>query len=544
MKRSHRTPVTGPGHRSRHTQRHGMAMLLVLISLMMATILTVAYVSSRDNSVAIGENVAEASAARWAASSGIEVAVSILETQTSWRTSHIDGRLVSDMNIAGASLDIDLIDLKTGAPPTADSNDIRIIATATLGSIEQMATANAFVSTTADGKVDVDLSEFAAFGKAGIEVTDNATIAAWSASPRSAFGGPMKIGTHATSAGRIRLDSSRAPIDPVVYQRDGASNFLVTDPDAKRNSLLDPIPVPSAPTVSVTEDDEGADLNPDLDSNGDVVVGSDTEFDDVQLRTSTGVMTVQGETTIVIHDDLFLDSNAGILVDGNVKLVVHDNLVLNSGSYIELRPGATLQMFLGSAMTATDAYIGDERADKSQLDTDGTASYMDTERLIIYGMQPADALTSSWTFNGRSVAKSNIYAPYSNVVLDNQATLYGRVASHTLRARDQSSVYYDPTLDERRGYTNPKSLLYDQDGRIRSSLLSLATLDESAIQAVAESEELAIEIGKSLLGTVRTLVDADSVDADDPTPRPIPVQFSLLSTGSDIVDWEDTFTGP
>ena len=110
----HPIPNHHPSHRNR-----GVAMLLVLISLMMATILTTAYLASRDNSAAIGSNVASAAAARWTANSGLDFGVAILETNATWRTSHVGGRLLSNYAMAGGTFDLDLQDIATGLPPTA-----------------------------------------------------------------------------------------------------------------------------------------------------------------------------------------------------------------------------------------------------------------------------------------------------------------------------------------------------------------------------------------------------------------------------------------
>ena len=58
--------------------RRGIAMMLVLICLSTATIVTVSYLSSRDNSAQIGLNIADSVSARWAAMSGLEIVAVIL----------------------------------------------------------------------------------------------------------------------------------------------------------------------------------------------------------------------------------------------------------------------------------------------------------------------------------------------------------------------------------------------------------------------------------------------------------------------------------
>ena len=75
-----------------NVNRRGLAMLLVLVSLMLATIMATAYLASRDNSLPIGDNIEAATAARWAALSALDTTQALLETETDWRTADPQGR--------------------------------------------------------------------------------------------------------------------------------------------------------------------------------------------------------------------------------------------------------------------------------------------------------------------------------------------------------------------------------------------------------------------------------------------------------------------
>ena len=97
--------------------RRGLAMLLVLLSVAMATILATAYLVSRDNSIAISRNSAAAAQARWSAMSALNTTVAILQTETNWRQSHTAGTLLADYELAGGTIEITAIDLETGSPP-------------------------------------------------------------------------------------------------------------------------------------------------------------------------------------------------------------------------------------------------------------------------------------------------------------------------------------------------------------------------------------------------------------------------------------------
>ena len=77
-----------------NTRRRGLAMLLVIISVIIATVLATAYLASRDNSLPIGDNAKSAASARWSALSSIDVAIAVIETRTDWRTADPTGELL------------------------------------------------------------------------------------------------------------------------------------------------------------------------------------------------------------------------------------------------------------------------------------------------------------------------------------------------------------------------------------------------------------------------------------------------------------------
>ena len=125
--------------------RRGLAMLLVLISLAMATIVATSYLSSRDNSAVIGANVHDAAVARWAADSGLELTIAVLETQSDWRTAHTNGVLLNGYPIAGATLRVELLDLETLQPPNEDTRAVEITSIGTSNGHRQMTTAEAYI---------------------------------------------------------------------------------------------------------------------------------------------------------------------------------------------------------------------------------------------------------------------------------------------------------------------------------------------------------------------------------------------------------------
>ena len=76
--------------------RRGIALMFVMIAVLVTGSMAVAYFGSRDNSIAISSNIATATQARIAAETGVDLAIAILETDVDWRTTHIDGVVLSD----------------------------------------------------------------------------------------------------------------------------------------------------------------------------------------------------------------------------------------------------------------------------------------------------------------------------------------------------------------------------------------------------------------------------------------------------------------
>jgi hypothetical protein len=127
------------------------------------------------------------------------------------------------------------------------------------------------------------------------------------------------------------------------------------------------------------------------------------------------------------------------------------------------------------------------------------------------------------------------------MTIEGQSAIYGRLASRTVKMTDDAALFYDHSLDRRRGYTNPNSWLYDTDGRIKSAYLNLASLDASSLQSAALSTD-AIVLGVTFNQmNYQPATPADSGEtpgADDPTPRPVPIEFSIVAFSSDVHDWE------
>lgn len=523
----------------------GVAMLLVLISLMTASVLSVAYVASRDNSALIGENITSSAAARWGADAGLDIGLSVLQTQADWRSASSSGMLVDDHAIGGSNVDIGIVDLETGAPPTSATEYVRITSTALSNGVEQSSSAIAYVPSPLYRSADLDLSEFSIFATNQITLSNEAVVARWPMTPLSTLGTPVPVATQSLAAGSISLGNVSAIVDGQVYAAPGASGALVTSASGNAPeviSLGDAIPMPAPPRTAVTDPADLSVVEKLLHLTLNVVGGlglinTDTRVADANLN-SNAVRTIRGPITFTSNDDLELQ-NAKILIEGAVKMVIFDDLILQNAS-IELRPGARLLLYVGDALSMQDSYIGDQRAN-SLRDNTGRASPMNLDRLKIFRV-PQYTSGANWTMSANSVMKANVYARGARFEIKDQSALYGRVAAKEVRMSEHAALFYDPSLNRSAGYTSPDSELYDSNGLLKPSVKTLTSLSTSDLQALANATGIVVKPATDEVTVVQPAgYTADAPDMGvptQPTPRPVKITYQRISYGVDMRAWE------
>jgi hypothetical protein len=519
----------------------GLAMLLVLISMAIASIITVAYVASRDNSSIIGSNGASATSARLVALTGLDVAQAMLQTKADWRSN--GGTLLQGLSVAGGSVDVELVDSLTLHQPDATTQYVDVYAIGHANGIQDTAIAKAYVPLTVTPTVDVSLAEFAAFVRTSLSMANTTVITRWPKSPLASSTERLSIGTRATSAGTIALNDTAAMIDTSVFAAPGASSSLITGSNGAtvhKVVLSDPIPFPSSPSSN-----EAAvvvlPLPTALTHNGGTVnVNSSTRYTDATIK-ADAVRTLTGNLKMVVQGDLQINSGGKLVIDGNAKIVVFGTTIISSGA-IELKPGATLSMFVrggsgANSLKISDGYIGDLRTDSTR-DNTGNASYMDPGRINIYSIPPSGG-AQSWLIDGNSVIKGTLYAyDASSVTIKNTSALYGRIATTYLDMQGSAALFYDPQLNSRSGYTASNSPIFDSSNRIKATITSITSLDTSTLQTVADTLGVLVK-GSASSGTTLTpsalaQTTEPTVGPSDPTPRPVTIDFKLVSVSSDV----------
>ncbi|TDJ38500.1 MAG: hypothetical protein E2O54_12865, partial [Gammaproteobacteria bacterium] len=258
-------------------------MMLVMVSVAMASILATAYLVSRDNSIAISRNSAAAMQARWASLSALEMTVALLQTKTDWRLNHVNGILLDGYPLAGATVTVTALDLEKNTAPDAGSEYLRVLAVAEVDidndgvpDARQSTVFLVYVPVATEPRVSVGLDEFAVFARNTLTMRNNSTMTRWATAPLNALGGRINIGTHAQNSGAISMLDNSACIDCTVYYPDSASGTLINDasgPAVGENSLPFEIPLPVSPSSGEAFPSGGM---PDFELNGSAttVMGS------------------------------------------------------------------------------------------------------------------------------------------------------------------------------------------------------------------------------------------------------------------------------
>jgi hypothetical protein len=187
------------------------------------------------------------------------------------------------------------------------------------------------------------------------------------------------------------------------------------------------------------------------------------------------------------------------------------------------------------ALDIRDGYIGEQRAIATR-DATGNAPYMDPERITIYSTA---GFGSNWRIRDNSVVKGSLYAPNAaSLHIEDQSAVYGRVAATTINMSGNASVFYDPALDHRAGFTAVGGALYAA-GRVKPEFLSLASLDSSAIQLAADATNTLINTIDGLISpTGYTPPGGGAVAPTDPTPRPVQIDLRIVAVGDALRLWE------
>ncbi len=526
----------------RPAPRRGVAMMLALVALATASVLTTSYVVSRDSSPVIGANAAAAAASEWAAKSGANAAVAILQTQANWLGDADPTALLTDFTLAGAKVSVLVTDLNGNAPKASDT-DLLLTTTAVVGTTRKVLqrVVRYQPSTAPDAVVDPSLGEYALFGATSLSVDDTSTVGVWGLSPSAVAGKKAKMGAGFASSSSLTLGSSAKlnGASLVVNASAGASlKAMVNDARLIKGEAL-PIDVPAAP-ASLPSSITAAGL---AYTTGDKYYNAGTYT--ISKPGRYGLLDIDSAGVVTIDDSqggdysfakLDMRQQGVLRVQGNVRIELRAEMALADRAAIELADAnSSVEFYVRKAVSINDSGVGVDRAVARNVSraVGSVTQYRSPSQVRIHSLTLLSGGFSSQNVAifGKSIAHASFHTPGQNLTVDGSAVVIGRATADRVVVKNGAAVYYDPALDNNAGFTTRAGPPYDAAGVPVAGLLPGLTafnalLGNQTLPTVIRTTVGVVSIVLPTAGVVAARSAERAVGADWPVTA-----LALESTG-------------
>lgn len=502
--------------------RRGVAMLLAIVAVASASILTVTYVSSREQTPELAQRIAESIESDRAAESAAAVAVAALQTTIDLVGDDEPETLFKDATIAGANVSVHLADIDGGSPD-ADDTDLLATAVATSGSVRRIS--QRLISRPPKGTVadiwDSLHSDFALLATSMLVVGDGASVMSWDKSPRKRGTTAINLAVFGPNADDFNLAAGANVAMARLHLAPSAGLSLKSEMSDARLSdavvLEATAPVlPAALPTSFT-------LIP-LRTIFNAVRNSGTtsllygKYQDLEVRDGAIVELTAGAGTEWAFNDLHILNRGVLKITGHVRIHVADDLRVLDESTIALSPDSSLTVYLADELQVDDSGVGVAKsvARLSDKNIESLSEYVKTNNVRIIGLSSLSGGRTGVThlIDDTSIVVANIHLPSSTISVSGASTLVGRASAARIGVTGAGTgVYYDRGLDGGAGFSHPTCALFDAGGSLISGLAGvLKTIENLTDMATAET----------LLVTTYGLSggddDEEPIDGE-PTPR-------------------------
>ncbi len=449
----------------------GVAMLLVIVLLFATTILAGAALTSRNNSGDIGDNAVDTVSAEWAAESAARVTEAVLESSSDW-LDLTSGKILTDFDLAGADVTVDVSDLE-GATPESDDQlllvTIKAIVDGVEVEIEKVLAVESETPTDPDQILSEELNEFAVYGVTGVKVDSSSRIAAWSNSPSYAAKRDIKLGMGADTTTYLDVLSDSNVGDAVFYVNSSASASLRsvidggTFKDGDVLALDVPVVYSNAPAALLAAE---VMMEEDIEVKSDADMNKAGRFARVRVEDGASLNFNESAGTDYAFDEMRLDKGGIITVTGRVRWYIEGDLEVRGSSGIVFgSETSTLEVYIGGQLRIEDAAVGltTEFAGYSGGRKVGRVGwYSDPSRMQFISID-TDGSYADWLLDDNAMLLGVIRAPQNNVILSNASFVIGRVTGDVVGLSSGSGLAYDKALDTGFGVTDKTGVLYDED---------------------------------------------------------------------------------
>ncbi|MEY3142668.1 MAG: hypothetical protein RLY21_1161 [Planctomycetota bacterium] len=516
----------------------GVAVILALVAVGAAVVLSLALASTRDQGALTSDSIVRVAAARAASAGSLDLACELVEQHglSGFEIETVpNATLFPAVTIGTRQYSADIVDLATTGPIDNDTIAVRILARAESDGIVQTSTAiGRLVQPDTVVRADVDLSEFGLLttsnSPGSLEFTGKSTVGVWTASPLAQLREPVMIGSS-----KLKEDALDIGIDARLrgYTVLTQGEFPETDEelnDALANKVY-PLPhevhVPEAPrpgrsafaydynlaTATMFElttlFDPPELPSPDVPAGFNTALGNMNLLGDLDL-TATGsipgasvpnMLAVSNSTDptgetwrqLDISGDLRLGYDDVIKIQAPTLLIVRGDLYMDDGTIsVTATTPFTLVVFgnvkiKNSRITLAEVSPISPDPSAGPSVPDPLVDYLGgVSNIMIYATMDGRASLSNNTPSDRtfkvesSTIQAQIYAP-SRVVHFGSSRLFGRALAMELELHNDSNFYYDPALNEGRGWSNPTSGLWEDAATPRAEVMRIAELTDASV---------------------------------------------------------------
>jgi fibro-slime domain-containing protein len=507
-------------HAHRRPGSRGVAVILALVAVGAAVVLSLALASTRDQGALTSDSLVRVAAARAASAGSLDLACALVEQHglSGFDTVTVpNATLFPAVTIGSRQYWADIVDLATTDPIDSDTIAVRILARAQSDGVTQTSTAiGRLIQPDTVVRADVDLSEFGLLttsdAPGSLRFSDSSTVGVWAAAPLAQLREPVMIGSSKLNedalviGGSARLrgytvltqgdfpetdeelnDAIANKVYPLPHEvhvpeapRPGRSAFaydynLATGTMNELTNLLNP---PANPDPEVPTGFTAADGNMNL--LGDLVL---TEAP-MTLRVSNHADPTRATwRQLDISGDLRLGSGNAILIEAPTLLIVRGDLRMDEGLISVAQTAPFTLVVFGDVEITNSRVVLQPFSDKS---SDPLVEYHGVSNIMIYAtMDGRTSLSgnspSNRTFHvENSTIMAQIYAP-SRTVRFGESRLFGRALAMEMEFKKDSSFYYDPALNEGRGWSNPTSGLWEDAATPRAEVMRIAELTDASV---------------------------------------------------------------
>lgn len=459
--------------RKRPARRRGVAILLVLVAVATATVLSGSYIMSRRAAPALGMNAETTSNAKWAAKSGGNLAVAMLQTSLVVGTDDEDQQILAGIAFGVGESNAVLTSV-TGDKAAPDEHRLLVTSIGSaesIGSIDQRVLVRRPTNKITEA-LDPYMRDLAVFAVNRLRIQSGSYVAPWPETERGPALFTANIGVAFGPSSQIDTSGAGSLTSALLVIDDDATSSLETvSQSATFAGGVDTgvqFPTASARVPSALTDLGTSGVPLYIWNPGSTTTANNPTYGNVTVTAGATLVFDASRHADYSVDDLVVDFTSTIRVAGNVRILVRDDFDITDRSSFELADeDSSVEVYVLDDFTVTNSVVGLPKALASNTSRSfsNLSGDFDASAIRIYLIDPAGggSAPQNVSLTSRAMVVGDIHAPGANVDLEGNSVVLGRIAGHEVRLRNSSIVFYDHKLNPGAGIANPLGPMYDAE---------------------------------------------------------------------------------